>query len=335
METVKVNLSSLTGDYEAQNGDILTGTLTGNHQITIADGATVILEDVNITNLGKGAFYAGITCLGDATILLSGSNSVMGGMDDNTQGSGDGIGSWPGIFVPSGKTLTIDGTGSLDARSNGIDVGYKHAPGIGGDWNNPCGNIVIQGGSVTATGGYQSAGIGGTGSGCGNITITGSANVTATGGDDAAGIGSGRNGSCGDITISTTGTVSAQGGYCGAGIGSGRAKDKYIQCGDILISKGTIVATGGEFAAGIGTGYANGSDRNSCGRITIENSVTRVTATKGGSDAFFSIGISSNRSNTFCGTITIGGTLYWEDNDYKNDGNTYLRQSPLVYTPGQ
>ena len=352
---VPVDLSTLSDDYEAQDCDILTGTLSGNYQITIADRATVTLQDVDITCLGTGDFYAGITCLGDATIILSGTNSVMGGVDDGSQGVGNGIGIYPGIFVPSGKTLTIDGTGSLDVRSNGSS---KYAPGIGGYPDNPAGNIVIQGSTtVVAQGGINCAGIGagsssdcgsititgsanvtaasdnrgaGIGSGysgsCGDITISGAANVTATSGSSGAGIGSGYNGSCGDITISTTGTVTAQGGNYGAGIGSGFA-DKTNQCGNILISKGIIVATGTYGAAGIGTGYAQGKTnfRNSCGTITIENTVTSVTATKG-SSASNCIGRGQNTSRITCGTVTFSDVTMYNGSSWTTtptDGNTY------------
>ena len=320
-----VDLSALSVDYEAQDGDILTGTPTGNYQISIADKATVTLKDVNIT--GKGEEYRGfpgITCLGDATILLSGTNSVKGGADKN----GSGYGSWPGIFVPYEKTLTIDGTGSLDARPGGSN---EWAPGIGSSVDGWCGNIVIQGGSVTATGGYRSAGIGGgsfSETACGNITITGSANVSATGGDGAAGIGCGynTNSSCGNITISTTGTVTAQGGDAGAGIGTGY----HGHCGNITISNGTVTATGGHRGAGIGTGHDEGTGYCECGDITITSGVTSVTATKG-SASECSIGKAYSGSN--CRSITIGGTLYWNGDAYENDGDSYLKQSPLVYTP--
>lgn len=354
-----VNLSNINSDYEAQDGDILTGTLTGNYKISIADGATVTLADVNITNLGKGCYYAGITCFGDATLLLSGSNSVMGGMSDGSQGLLDGTCVWPGIFVPSGKTLTIDGTGSLDARSNGINENNKQATGIGGDRNNGCGNIVIRGGTVVAHGGNNSPGIGGNRYGGGYITITGSANVTATGGQDAAGIGSGHRGTCGDITISTTGKVTAQGGGYGAGIGSGY--ESPSQCGKIIISEGTIEATGGYKGAGIGSGMNStcgditisttgtvtaqggfngpgiGSGvQSTCGTITITDGVTSVTATKG-NNSNDSIGRGNNGT---CGTVTVGGTVFWGPNDnnpswyeYKNGGGTYLRTSPLTYQP--
>ena len=287
--------------------------------------ATVTLKDVNITGKGEEyTGYAGITCLGDATILLSGTNSVKGGADEY----GSGTGSWPGIFVPYDKTLTIDGTGSLDARPSGRN---EWAPGIGSSIDDWCGNIIIQGGSVTATGGDYSAGIGSFDkSGCGNITITGSANVTATGGQRGAGIGCGREGYCGNITISTTGTVTAQGGREGAGIGTGYRGN----CGNITISKGIVTATGEARAAGIGTGWPDGIGSSICGDITITTGVTSVTATRG-SGGQCSIG--KGEYGADCGFVTIGGTVYMEGGffivDEEIDGETYLTQSPLVYTP--
>ena len=74
-----VDLSTLTADYEAQNGDVLTGTLGANVKISIADGATVTLDGVTINGVNDMNYeWAGITCLGDATIILSGTNTVTG-----------------------------------------------------------------------------------------------------------------------------------------------------------------------------------------------------------------------------------------------------------------
>jgi len=50
--TQGARLSLLTADYTAQNGDKLTGTLGSNVKISIADGATVTLKDVNINGSG-------------------------------------------------------------------------------------------------------------------------------------------------------------------------------------------------------------------------------------------------------------------------------------------
>ena len=59
-----VDLSTLTADYEAQNGDVLTGETT-SYKVTIAAGATVTLDGVNISS---GSYC--IKCLGEATIIL-------------------------------------------------------------------------------------------------------------------------------------------------------------------------------------------------------------------------------------------------------------------------
>ena len=254
-------LSTITSDYTAQNGETLYGKLGSNVKISIADGAKVTLKDATINGVDNYSYaWAGITCAGDATITLEGTNTVKGFH-----------GYYPGIYVPEGKTLTIEGEGSLNAS------GYGRSTGIGGGFYKHCGDIVINGGNITATGGDYNAGIGG-GEGdeesrfrCGKITINGGT-VTATGGDSAAGIGGGYYGASNDITI-TGGTVTATGGEYGAGIGCGEGGS----CGAITISGGTVEATAGAYAAGIGGSYQNGS----CGTITITSGVTSVTATKG------------------------------------------------------
>lgn len=191
-----VDLSTLTGNYEAKNNDILTGTLNGNYKITIKDGATVTLHGVTIEGENDENYaWAGITCLGDATINLVAKNIVKG-FDSE----------YPGIYVPVDKTLTIKGTGALDASSNGV------AAGIGAGWSKiPCGNIVIESGTIKATGGNGAAGIGGGRySSCGDITIKGG-QITAMGktmvdvsGSKAAGIGKGQDATCSKVILGYT-----------------------------------------------------------------------------------------------------------------------------------
>ena len=279
-----VDLSKLTENTELKDGDVLTGTLASNVKISIADGATVTLDGVTINGVNDANYeWAGITCLGDATIILSGTNTVNGFYQD-----------YPGIQAAAGKTLIINGTGSLTASS------YGKGAGIGGVNNVACGNIEIQGGTITATSLKYGAGIGG--------------------GDRA---------DCGNITISG-GIVNATGGERGAGIGGGRRGPDNGSCGNILISGGTVTATGGENAAGIGGGRGyNNTTFSSCGTITITSGVTKVTATMG-DGAPYSIG--AGRYGT-CGTVTIGGTKYWENNAAVNGGDTYLAKSPLTVDP--
>ena len=191
-----VTLTSSTGELTLHNGDILTGTGGTSTHVTIDDGATIMLLNATIpgraVDNASDTWWAGITCTGDANIILAGgsANSVKGYHCD-----------FPGIIVPSGKTLTILGNGSLTATS-GTNTAQGYGAGIGGKANETCGNIKIEGGTIIATGGnLGGAGIGGCYNGsCGNITISGGT-VTATGGDRAAGIGSGWNGRFASINI--------------------------------------------------------------------------------------------------------------------------------------
>ena len=344
-----------------QDGQLVTGSLvrtTDAHKVkvTIADGATVTLSGATIdgkaenTSSDFSSAWAGITCEGDATILLTGANTVTNFHSD-----------YPAIFVPKGKTLTIGGSGSLTASNTYYDATGSGA-GIGGGYGMACGNIAITGGTVTAKGGFSSAAIGGglgascgsitisggtvtataattdggagIGSGnvmsdnvtCGDITISGTARVTATGGGHAAGIGSAgadedNANTCGNINISGACTVIATGGDLGAGIGTGW----MATCGSIRITGGTVTAQGGGHAAGIGCGQGSYERKSECGAITIKDggNFTSVTAIRG-QGAQRPIGHSSNDSNNnTCGTITFGGNTVYTAGDNPDDYYTY------------
>ena len=226
-----VDLSQLTADYTAQDGDVLTGTLDGTTQpykISIADGATVTLKNLTINGVNDTRYqWAGITCVGDATIVLEGENTVTAFYKYCS-----------GIFVDSNKTLTIKGTGSLTASTS------SDAAGIGAMYGWPCGNIVIEGGTITASSGGRGAGIGGCENySCGNITITGGT-ITATGGEMCPGIGSGDSdfASCGTITITdgVTKVTATKGANSPCSIGKG-----------MMGSCGTVTIGGTEYADGI------------------------------------------------------------------------------------
>ena len=271
----------------ASNGWVIIGeTNVTTTAATIAAGATVALDNVTINGSTSNS-RPGIRCNGDATIILNGTNSV--------NACGD---KYSGIFIQEGFTLTIEGHGSLDVRSNG-------AAGIGGcrQPTNDGGNIVINSGTINATGG-----------------------------GDGAGIGCCYNRSCGNIVING-GTIIATGSGNGAGIGG----STYSTCGDITINGGTITATGAGEAAGIGSAYIS----SYCGAVTITTGVTSVTATKGsGNLCLCSIGKGSRvneghaeSTQSHCGTVTIGGTIYWDGSDYQNGGAAYLQQATITYEP--
>lgn len=236
-------------EYTAQNGDMLTGTIANYVLICIAANADVALKNLTIDYekpSGSSYFFhnPGITCIGNATIILEGTNKVKAFRDN-----------FPGIRAATNGsandyTLTIKGDGSLEA------IGQIKGAGIGGGEQENCGNIVIESGSITATGGNNAAGIGsGYSSSCGNILISGGT-VTATGGNNAAGIGTGDNGTCGSITI-TSGVkevIANRGTNADCSIGKGNGNSS---CGKVTI---------------LGVEYWNGSGYvNDEGRIYLQD----------------------------------------------------------------
>ena len=240
-----IDLSTLSASITAKNGDVLTGTLANNVWISIEDGATVRLNGVSINADGafKSGHHAGIHCEGNATIIL------MDGTTNTVKGFQN---SYPGIFVPENKTLTIQGGGSLNASSNGYGCGIGGGYGYGSDPIKNCGNIVIQDGIITATGGTQSAGIGGGLNGsCGNITISGGT-IMATGGSYAVAIGGGESASCGNITITTDGIlIASKGSNATNCIGAGNSGS----CGTVSVYGATGAITDNTYTHNYNLGF--------------------------------------------------------------------------------
>lgn len=183
-----INLSNVTADVTANDGDVLTGT-TSTYKVTIAGGAKVTLSGVTINGGNTAENVCCIKCEGSATIILAEGTTneltCFGYYSTALRAGG------------SGTTLTIQGKGALTAKS-----GWRSA-GIGGVMNTPCGNIRIEGGTIEAFGGGDAPGIGGGyNSSCGDITIASSVKcVSATKGSGADHcIGKGV-GSCGKVTI--------------------------------------------------------------------------------------------------------------------------------------
>ena len=181
-----------------------TGTIS--ETVTLSDGANITLNNATITG--------GIVCEGSATITLVGTNSVTG---IDYQSAGIQIGG-------SGTTLTVRGEGSLSATGGNQSAGI----GLSRAWNPASdvtgGDIVIEGGNITANGGSQWG----------------------------AGIG--------------TGVI----------YGNGSAKTARI--GNIIIKGGTLKATGGSDSDGIGTGYTYNGCTNAIGTVTIYDGIDMVDA---------------------------------------------------------
>ena len=233
---------------------------------------------------------------GKAALSVQGKGNVEIELDgDNELKSGTQS---AGLEKTSTGTLTLKDD-NKEAGSLTATGGFNSA-GIGGGYLGDGKNITITGGTVTATGGSSGAGIGGGREGKGeNITITGGT-VNATGNEDGAGIGGGSSGSGENITI-TGGEVTASGGDnwddCGAGIGGGNGGVGK----NITITGGTVNATGGYGggAAGIGGAFANGEN------ITITGGTVNVTGVYGGG-----AGIGGGAEGGGGNNITIkGGTV--------------------------
>ncbi|WP_155803119.1 InlB B-repeat-containing protein [Segatella baroniae] len=124
-------LAGATSDLTAVGGNILIGST--DYAVTIADGANVTLNNATING--------GVICAGSAEITLVGTNSV-----NNSNGFSAGI-----QIGGSGTTLTIKGDGSLSATGGSTAAGI----GIGRTWydNATVGSVVIESGTITASGG--------------------------------------------------------------------------------------------------------------------------------------------------------------------------------------
>ena len=266
------------------NGKTLTGTTTNG--IYISNGVTVDLtiENLNITksedissciSVGYGATL-NLTVKGENNLKATGWGSAGIEVMGQTKAT---------LRITSASTGTLTAVGGYGSKKFGSYGGA----GIGGMARITSdirkiyvGDIIIEGGTVNAVGGYQAAGIGGTiGESGADITITGGT-VNATGGSGGAGIGGGFNGNVDSITISG-GTVTANAGEKAAAIGAGR--DTALDAAAVL-DYNIICITGGNVTANGNIGY---------GRIIMD-----VPAKPG------TIEISENVALNLNGEITLG-----------------------------
>ena len=296
--------------------------------IDAGEGKTVNVTLDNVTiNVDEGYKYGyepnayktavSVTGSGNTNIELNGNNTLTSGYGhaglehNKTDDSGTLTIQDEKNDDGSAKGSASDTTGSLTA------TGGYHGAGIGGS-NEKDGQVTITGGKITATGGNGAAGIGGGAGdkytavgGDGDVTISGGT-ITATGGNLASGIGGGCDGN-GTVTI-TGGDITAKAtGRYGAGIGGGIGeipKDTLIGGnGTVTISGGTITeASGGEMAAGIGSGYQG------LGTVTIEGDAVIKNAQGGEAGAGIGSGTSGNSN------ILIRGNAIIENAESKTGG---------------
>ena len=267
------------GDGDNANGSNKDSDSTGGGR-----GSNITISGKNtIVNAEGGAEAAGIGGgrSGDAdTIEITDSTVISNGHDSDNGNSGAGIGG--GGFGAGGgagggiSNITIkDADVTAGADAGGAGIGSGNASGwtlYDPNWKDEHPNegvasdITISGGRVEASGGDDSAGIGGGYLGSGSdITIEDNADVTANGGKWGAGIGGGRGGDGSDISISDS-NVSASGGAAGAGIGGGRGGkgENVTISGSSTVSvkhgPGATLTNGTCYGAGAGIGNGGGKD---------------------------------------------------------------------------
>ncbi|MCL2104769.1 MAG: hypothetical protein FWH21_06920 [Kiritimatiellaeota bacterium] len=205
--------------------------------LTVHDGA-----DIEITGAVTGGKRIVIETDATASVTL---NNVS--ITDMPYGQGTGENACP-LWLHGGSTLNLTLAGD-----NTLSAGL-YAPGI------RCedATLVITAastGTLTAYGGNNSAGIGGrSGNGSGTIVINGGT-VNATGGSGGSGIGSGSNGaSSGTITING-GRVTAFNDGSGSGRGIGGNMLPYTQ---FTLDGGAVVITSSIQVSSITSQYLNG-----------------------------------------------------------------------------
>ena len=166
----EVTGGTLGSDYFYSNG-VLTVNDGANITISMASGATtptsdrivvaenatatITLNNVYITptDAGTSDGYSGIDLGNGATLNLTLSDDSTNEINGGTSTTGL---PGPGIHLPAGSTLTINGSGSLEVH--GASGNTKGSVGIGGMGSSgyaggACGNVLILGGTIKVHGG--------------------------------------------------------------------------------------------------------------------------------------------------------------------------------------
>ena len=344
---------AFAGTWYIENGDITVkaGDTEGTNKVSQGTTIDQVDTDTIITNRNEGTASSNTVTIeaekkddkvevtfenvnieagrgSEAAVSVTGkgdTNIELNG--DNELKSGNGHAGLEHNKTDTSGELTIqdkDKNGSLTATAG------SGSAGIGGSYGHD-GEVTISGGTIDATSNNGGAGIGGGKidnsyvGGNGTVKITGG-NITAKADGQGAGIGGGYGGN-GTVEI-TGGDVTATGGYSSSGIGGGAIMEvspskSYGSDGDVTISGGTVDATGGDYGAGIGGGYLGDGKVNISGNATIENAKT------GSYGAGIGGGGGGNGDVTVSGNATIenaegGKFAAGIGGGYRGDGNVTI-----------
>ena len=339
-----------TSGYSYTNG-VLTVNDGANITISMANGATtptsdriviaqnatatITLNNVYITptDAGTSDGYSGIDLGNGATLNLTLSDDSTNEINGGTSTTGL---PGPGIHLPAGSTLTINGSGSLEVH--GASGNTKGSVGIGGMGpsgyaGGACGNVLILGGTIKVHGGTptysmgkQPVDIGGgdsdmqKGGDCntviiltpvnsgGGLTIGGGAGSSIGGGNGSDGQGirpaSGQENTYtvwGNLTLPCDITIPQ-----GATVTIPNGASLTVPEGTKLINNGTIVKQQGGTFTNNGTLDGNPLGYPSTVTVAISgNGVTTENMVAYGTTATVTATVTSNNQPASDGTVTF------------------------------
>ncbi len=338
-----------TSGYSYTNG-VLTVNDGANITISMASGATtptsdrivvaenatatITLNNVYITptDAGTSDGYSGIDLGNGATLNLTLSDDSTNEINGGTSTTGL---PGPGIHLPAGSTLTINGSGSLEVH--GASGNTKGSVGIGGMGSSgyaggACGNVLILGGTIKVHGGTptysmgkQPVDIGGgdsdmqKGGDCntviiltpvnsgGGLTIGGGAGSSIGGGNGSDGQGirpaSGQENTYtvwGNLTLPCDITIPQ-----GATVTIPNGASLTVPEGTKLTNNGTIVKNGGTFT---NNGTLDGNPLGYPSTVTVAisgNGVTTENMVAYGTTATVTATVTGNNQPASDGTVTF------------------------------
>ncbi|HJA93385.1 MAG TPA: hypothetical protein H9717_09785 [Candidatus Eisenbergiella merdipullorum] len=254
----QVDGGSYDEDYSYQDGIL---TILTDTELTISgrveEGGIITAEDTSVRLV-----FDGLTVNADGCALdIQGEEARIELEGDNTLTSGQG---WPGIRVPKGSTLSVEG----DADASLTVRGGTESAGIGAAGAEDFGTIFLAGGTVTASGGRAGAGIGaGSGGGTGKIEITGGI-VKARGGAGAADVGNGaQGGSDSPVTLNGDAILEAEEitGKTEGKQGILIQGNELLVCGDTMLIRDLSLSAGDTLTIGEDAGLTVPQD------MTVDN----------------------------------------------------------------
>ena len=349
---VPVQAAEDTGVFTVTGGTSGTDYTYSDGVLTINSDTALIISNTNPNtatndrivignNVNASLTFNGVNISAptdqSAIYVPSGSSLKITLADDSTNSTIGGNGSTgsaaPAIRLPDGATLTIEGTGTLNVIG-GSSTGNPGGTGIGGylyyagpsPTAESCGTVIVLSGTVTVTGGSNSAGIGGatnhagTGGNGGTVVIL-SSSVTVTGGSSAVAIGGGNSSGssrgndgqgikpAGDGTYTVYGNLELP---CDITIPQGATvtipdgASLTVPEGTKLINNGTIVKQqGGTFT---NNGTLDGNPLGYPSTVTVANSgngVTTENMVAYGTTATVTATVTGNNQPASDGTVTF------------------------------